>query len=1167
MQIGRYSGTAAAEGGFATVFHATDPVRGIPVAVKWAHASADDATIVSLHHEFQLLGEFDCARLPRALDFGWAEKRPYLVTDWIEGPDLWEHPHAGSEGFFVEVLRQIARALLSVHHRGWVHGDLKPANFRWGPPRIRGAQSAPSSGHSLILYLLDFGLARRSGDTDRPRGAGTVGYYAPEFLNCLPADGRADWYSVGAILYEWLFGRRPFAAEDPANEIAGHLEQSPSMDLPLVRPAPQWAKDVIARLLAKMPDERARDIYELLQWLGQFDSELTLETILNEQLHEHHHSETRRLDDHDRIFLEQVRKSTRFSERVRWFIAADQIRSAKIARGFIGSSVGFGPGARIEGAIPESPAGASIEARLNHDRLPLGAGDSNGVCSTLTLDFAPMPECESPGTGNSGVGSVCAVTLLPWDAERVAEHLLGLTHDEAFTRTHAQPVWKATGGLPGVVESLLSSVIESEQLKRVSDGWELDESAIARWQSSPEACSAFNEYLGAMTADERRLCDWLAVGRSQVRRDLLLEFSALSDTRFDSALDKLVARGLVIFEDSPTDMSRPEIRFRHGGISDVWRAQLPAVLSQKYAATLADRLERAEVSPSRAVEQALAECFADAQQWAKCAEHAIKAANLNVKIERNEDAWRYIQMALSAATQVADQITRAHWLGRALMARGDCQKSFGQIDDARRTYAEILALGRRHHDLHLLAETLKDLGDLYKIRRQFEKGVRVLRRARQLWETIGNREEVARTLLNLGNMFWVASDRSQARRYYEEALELARSLHADEVVALVLSNLGVVHKSEHDFARAEAYYRESLAIKERLNVPIETARTLNNLGVIALDQGHLEEAVNHLEKALEINSRVGAKAEAIFNRGNLIHVALERGDLRTVIEEGQKTTDDTDALGDTATAAELRGLLAEAFIRAGDFRLAQMYLNEARQQAAGQRNSDLDAHLGLVEAIALWRIGLSSRALAILTEVGPLIDSAELPRLRIDAMVLRMKVAVAADDIEAVERLWQEGQAYAKSIHAPHKLAQLAFARLSDNPSHGYLRDAFRIADEFLKVSPGWHWEGPFHLWNALRLQSEDNWEAAEREASGAVARLQSDGNWEVLWRALTVYGQICDRRADYQPALAAFDQASHILDEISKTITDADHRELYLAQPRAKGLTEARSRIVALTN
>ncbi|MBI5868390.1 MAG: tetratricopeptide repeat protein [candidate division Zixibacteria bacterium] len=367
----------------------------------------------------------------------------------------------------------------------------------------------------------------------------------------------------------------------------------------------------------------------------------------------------------------------------------------------------------------------------------------------------------------------------------------------------------------------------------------------------------------------------------------------------------------------------------------------------------------------------------------------------------------------------------------------------------------------------------------------------------------------------MGNMYWIASDRLQARRHYEQALELARALQANELVALILSNLGVAYKGERDYTRAEAFYRESLAIKEKLNVPVETARTLNNLGVIAFDRGHLVEASEFLQRASSLNVRVGAAAEALCSQGMLIHVALERGDLRSVIQWSLSALKDAESLGDVATGAELRGLLAEAYLRAGDFKLSSDYLEEAREQASRQTNDDLTAQLGLVTATRLWHLGCATQAVAMLDQIEPFLVQSEFPRLPLDALVLRMRGAVRRQEGELVERLWAQGLQLATSVGAGHKLAQLAFARLPEDPAAGYSHEARDLARESLRIDDRFHWAGAFKMWEARRLMVEEDLEGAGRSATDAITRLRQDGNWDTLWKALIVSGIIEVRRKD----------------------------------------------------
>jgi hypothetical protein len=241
-------------------------------------------------------------------------------------------------------------------------------------------------------------------------------------------------------------------------------------------------------------------------------------------------------------------------------------------------------------------------------------------------------------------------------------------------------------------------------------------------------------------------------------------------------------------------------------------------------------------------------------------------------------------------------------------------------------------------------------------------------------------------------------------------------------------------------------------------------------------------------------------------------------------------------------------------------------LEEAREQASRQRNDDLTAHLGLVAAVRLWHLGQKEQAVATLDEIEPYLGQSEFPRLSLDALVLRMRAAVSRQDVELVERLWSQGQRLAASVGAGHKLAQLAFARLPEDPSVGYSREAGRLARESLRVNDRFHWTGAFKMWEARRLMTEDDLEGAGRSAMDAVARLRKDGNWEMLWKALVVSGQIEVRRADYEPALTAFDEAARILNEIGKTIDNPPYRASYLSHPLAKMLSDSRAQILELT-
>ena len=120
----------------------------------------------------------------------------------------------------VGLVAQLGAALDAAHARGLLHRDVKPSN----------ALIAPRRGGEHV-YLADFGLTKDMVSTGDPTAsdqlAGTVGYLAPERIPGGPADGRADLYALGCVLFECLTGEPPFPRDSDVAAIYAHLEDEP----------------------------------------------------------------------------------------------------------------------------------------------------------------------------------------------------------------------------------------------------------------------------------------------------------------------------------------------------------------------------------------------------------------------------------------------------------------------------------------------------------------------------------------------------------------------------------------------------------------------------------------------------------------------------------------------------------------------------------------------------------------------------------------------------------------------------------------------------------------------------------------------------------------------------------------------------------------------------
>ena len=147
----------------------------------------------------------------------------YIAMRYVEGTDLGsllrrEGPLAPERA--VALVGQLADALDAAHARGLVHRDVKPSNAL-----------VAVEGAAEHVYLADFGLTKHTrppvGLTASDQLVGTVDYVAPERIRGEPADGRADIYSLGCVLFECLTGEVPFPRGSEVATIYAHLEDDP----------------------------------------------------------------------------------------------------------------------------------------------------------------------------------------------------------------------------------------------------------------------------------------------------------------------------------------------------------------------------------------------------------------------------------------------------------------------------------------------------------------------------------------------------------------------------------------------------------------------------------------------------------------------------------------------------------------------------------------------------------------------------------------------------------------------------------------------------------------------------------------------------------------------------------------------------------------------------
>jgi eukaryotic-like serine/threonine-protein kinase len=244
----------AGAGGMGEVYRARDLHSGESVAIKILRQGISPQQQARFISEGRILAELRHPAIVRYVDHGITSKgEPYLVMAWLEGEDL--GTRLCREGLTVaETVAlgiRVAEALGAAHMREIVHRDLKPGNL-FLPQRALSA-----------CTLIDFGIARLAYQPRVTRTGvilGTPGYMAPEQVRGKrEVDARTDVFALGCTLFECLTGEPAFAGEDvQALLVKILIEEVPRVG-ELCAGVPAALEDLLARMLAKDPDQRPRD--------------------------------------------------------------------------------------------------------------------------------------------------------------------------------------------------------------------------------------------------------------------------------------------------------------------------------------------------------------------------------------------------------------------------------------------------------------------------------------------------------------------------------------------------------------------------------------------------------------------------------------------------------------------------------------------------------------------------------------------------------------------------------------------------------------------------------------------------------------------------------------------------------------------------------------------
>jgi transcriptional regulator with GAF, ATPase, and Fis domain len=831
--------------------------------------------VESLRREFATLAALRHPSLIEVFEFEVDSETgaPRFTMEWIDGEDIVAAVRREGPASLPSLAAEALRALAFLHDFGLVHRDLKPENLL--------VRRTPKLGRRVVL--LDFGLAAERHAADPALAlAGTLSYLAPELFDGAPAAKKSDLYALGAVLYEAIHGRPPYALK--GNDFTSFVEavRAGRRSRPAL-PAgfPPGLGGWIDSLLAPDAADRPTSAFDALARLNDAcGATFALETMEDRAARLGSGSPVGR-----DIEIARLRSEIAPSGKPRVVFLAGDAGSGKtrllrflgrdaVAAGWTVHTPPPGSGGAIGELLDRVRADAAANPTLVLlDEVERAEAPLASLLDRIAREPREAPVCFVAAVRPSEIASavirrlvsdtgvvpsLARVDLEPMGDEALRAMIDRATAARSVSQTRIGWLRDASEGNAGAAETLLVEGIW-ESHGRIPVASVLEQSIRRRVDSlSPEA---------------RAWLEVLAVLGERVPTSLVAELSGLED-RAPAACDEAIALGLArrFRADLAPDSRRVAEIVRHGMPAER-RARLHVMAATHYAAqerdlfgasawrlarlwqgagetdrALASALDAASAAEVNKDDAAASERFGFALRllprrdprrgdlWTKRAEAARRAM-----LQRDAaKGWGW------AARHAKDEVAQMDARARQSLALYYC----GRRNEAERTARRTLEGARSKAAREVQARCLNTLAILHMQRFEYEEARRLSLEAAGLLSTAPS--EIRADVLNVIMVADGRLDGELAMQAFDEARTVCQLLDLRYRELMLWLGLAQIHERRSEFVEQERALGETRRLSAHHHGAVEQVWVSQQLALLHLNRGRADFAIREYRAAEEL---------------------------------------------------------------------------------------------------------------------------------------------------------------------------------------------------------------------------------------------------------------------------------------------------------------------------
>jgi len=748
------------------------------------------------------------------------------------------------------------------------------------------------------------------------------------------------------------------------------------------------------------------------------------------------------------------------------------------------------------------------------------------------------------------------IKLNRFDYQKTVTFIRSKLKRERFPEGFFSYMHQTTSGNPFFLTEALKYLLEKQIVFLKDCVWKVDSKKLEQ-TSVPISIEAV--LLKNLERYEDKALDFLnvvSVIGKKFNSQLVEKLNLLVEKDLSQILFLLLKDQVFLQKESPL-RGRPYYEFANQSLQNLLYQRLDEAKRTFWHKKVGELLEKLSLNEDEESVFEIAHHYLEGGELDKAYQYALLSAERMEQRFANPEVLRYLGDAIKVASKFSHRQKAVEKQVVALMKKADFCKRVGELNQAEEDYKTILKLIKSSSNLKMLAETYNDLGETYRLKHDYKKGILSLKKAMKIHQKLDDPIELANTLSYMGLLYWTDSQYENALTSFQKALEIDQRMENKSYMASTLNNMGLVHLSLHQYSPALKYFKDSLSTYRDLDNKEWIARTLNNLGLTHFDLGEYLQAVNFYLESLELNERINNKKEMTFNLENLGEVYRKVGDYENAVKYGQKGLELALEIDFTERVGRIFKELGITYFELGHYQKAHEHFHQAKTIAEKIQDKELQVLVLINLSKLFMTFNHHQRAEGLLEEATKIINILSDDRSLISVYQIKSWLKGKDGKFEEALKLLDQAMDLAEKLNAQEELLSLSldYSKLYLDWGNMERTNEFLGKASNSGLSRYILFQPEFYLISGKKEWMSGNLSLAQENFEIGLQLAEKLQNPELIWRIHYQLGKLFSSLHHIERAYQELEKAGKILKRVSENIKDDELKQNYLKDQEKKEL------------